>query len=336
MRLLRKGHILLAHLIFISIAACFFKSALAKHSYQSPHPHLEPMIQDLLKLSGLDWQSILPTVRGILRENSDLIKSLQESEIHSDFLPYIAKYEALKGSPINPNIRIFFYDSSRLPLSHIHQINTSRGACFSGLIFVFINIRYWSTTNSRIILDKQTHHLILDSYASGDILLSNTSPRWHLDGNAYRKMSYEERNFYKQESIMLEKQREERLSDMQKFARRDFLRHIDLFHELGHCDLNRGHEDHNDSIMGKRFLYHISEVISEGYPHIDLDDLIGEFFSKRDTRYTIYDVGWFTSIMNRFRNNSNELKLIDNLRRSLQDLNDLNSVRVTDSERTTN
>ena len=61
------------------------------------------------------------------------------------------------------------------------------------------------------------------------------------------------------------------------------------------------------------------------------------FFSKRDTRYTIYnDVSWFTSIMNRFRNNSNESELIDNLRRSLQDINDLNSVRVTDNERTTN
>ncbi len=285
MRLLRKGHILLAHLIFISIAVCLFKSALAKHSYQSPHPHLEPMIQDLLNFSGLNWQSILPTVRGILIKNSDLIKSLQESETHSDFLPYIAEYEILKGSPINPNIRIFFYDGSKLPLNHIHQINTSRGACFSGLIFVFINIRYWSTTNSRIILDRQTHHLILDRYANGGLLLSNTSPRWYLDGNAYRKLSYEERIFYKQESTILEEQREERLSDMQKLARRDFLRHIDLFHELGHCDLNRGHENHNDSIMGKSFTNHIDGIVSEQYPHIDLndlfDDLLDEFFFKK-------------------------------------------------------
>ena len=142
---------LLLYFIFVNLTIGLFESALAKHSYQSSHVHLEPIIQDFLRFSNIDWKAVLPAVRGVLTEYSSLIKSLQERKTHSDFLPYIAEYEAFKGSPINPDIRIFFYDGSKLPLDHVYQINHVRGVCFSGLNFIFMNIFYWSSTVSHIV-----------------------------------------------------------------------------------------------------------------------------------------------------------------------------------------
>ena len=182
------------------------------------------------------------------------------------------------------------------------------------------------------------HNLILDNYANGEIVLP--SKLLHLKGLAYKRMSNEERNLYKQEFVRSEEQKEERLSYTEKLVRRDFFRRIDLFHELGHCDLNRGHEDHNHSIMGRKFVSHINRIVSEEYPYIDLDDffdsLMDELFSKRDTKYAIYNDndGLFTKVLT-FINQLNPWftpgsEFVEFLRISLQDLNKLNEIMLTD------
>ena len=94
-----KRHSLTA---FLFIALSFLTSSL--YAYQiSPtpngHEHLEPILRNFS--NSPDFRFFLPEVQAVLIENSDFIISLQEIEIANDFLPYIADYERLKGSPID-------------------------------------------------------------------------------------------------------------------------------------------------------------------------------------------------------------------------------------------
>ena len=123
---LRHKTNLLASFCFVSLMINLLENASAQHFYED-HPHLKPIIQNFSKKPH--FEDIRPSIDYHLLEHSDLIKNLQERRTHNEFLPYIAEYEALKGSPINPHIRIFFYDHLRLPLNHPTQTIHAHGVC---------------------------------------------------------------------------------------------------------------------------------------------------------------------------------------------------------------
>ena len=254
---------LLAYFCFISLITIAPKTI----ATQQGHAHLEPIIQHYSQFFYLE--RILPNIRLIFTEYSDLISSLQEKNIPNDFLPYIAEYEAVKGSSIDPNIRIFFYDGLKLPLDHVDR--TKNGICFMGLNFIFIEINSWFDPIFTRILNRLS---LLEGYANEDI---NQLPIELMElGLAYKDMSDEEKNHSKEESISSV----ESLSDAQKAVLRSIYRRVTLFHELGHCDLYLDHEVINLSIMSPNQDEVISAIIRD--PSLS-DSLLSDLFFYRYT-----------------------------------------------------
>ena len=219
------------------------------HAYQIPpipngYEHLEPILKNYSK--DPQYQFFLPEVQSVLIENSDLIRTLQEIEIADDFLPYIADYEGFKGSPIDQNIRVFFYDGSKLPTDSTFRL--ADGFCILSFEFIFINNRLWSNyLINRIqemfsLLDQIVEELRQNPSLGVDSLIV-------LPESLLQNLSNEEIQLYLlseegrdriRELFMRE---EVTLSDEEISARDHFLRRLILFHELGHCDLKREHEE---------------------------------------------------------------------------------------------
>ena len=112
--------------------------------------------------------------------------------------------------------------------------------------FIFIEKDFWFNLNPSENL--MTRYSVLDalskdegykqSYLDRDGVISREVKR-------YEELSEEER----QENIEIIRKLEEQLSENEKIAAREIRRDVIVFHELGHCDLDRGHEIINPSIM---------------------------------------------------------------------------------------
>ena len=222
-------HKLIICLIFASLAAC--------SKDISPTTSLS---EDL----NAQHTEELRDIRGSVSiQYLDLIESLWAQEINDLFLPYIASYEAHKSSPIHSDIRIFFFDRSKLPENHV--TTAVLGVCFLRE-FIFINRDFWFTLNPSEVLVLR--YSILESLSKDGTYQQSFMDR---DGSIsrvvkkYEELSGEE----KQERIETIQRLEEKLSEDEKIAARQIRRELLLFHELGHCDLDRGHEMINPSIM---------------------------------------------------------------------------------------
>ena len=216
-------------LIFASLAACS-----KDISPTSPY-------EDLNAQHTEELGDISNSVRA---QHSDLIESLRAQEINDLFLPYIASYEAHKSSPIHSDIRIFFFDQSKLPENH--AINIFVGICFFPQRFIFIDKDFWFTLNPSENLVWQ--YSILDAFSKDGTYQQSSMDR---DGSISRMVKrYEELlEEERQEDIKTTQRLEEKLSEDEKIAARHLRRELLLFHELGHCDLYRDHEMINPSIM---------------------------------------------------------------------------------------
>ena len=100
--------------IFASLAAC------SKSTSPTRSPSENLNTQYMEELRGI--------IDSVSTQYSGLIESLWAQETHDLFLPYIESYEDHKSSPIHPNIRIFFFDRSKLRENH--AINFFAGMCF--------------------------------------------------------------------------------------------------------------------------------------------------------------------------------------------------------------
>ena len=234
-------HKLIICLVFASLAAC---SKDISPTTTSPYEDLNTQHTEELR-----------DIRNSVREQySDLIGSLQVQETNDLFLPYIASYEAHKEDHkssliypdirIHPDIKIFFFDRSRLPENQ--AINVFVGVCFSPERFIFIDRDFWFALNHSENLEWQ--YSILDSLSKDGTYQQSSIDR---DGSISREVKrYEELSEEKrQENIETIQRLEETLSDDEKIAARQLRRELLLFHELGHCDLDRDHEMINSSIM---------------------------------------------------------------------------------------
>ncbi len=319
------------------IALTFLTTTL--YAYQVPptldeYAHLEPILINHSK--DAEYRFVLPEVQSVLIENSNLIRSLQEIEIANDFLPYIEDYERLKGSPIDQNIRIFFYDGSKLSIDHEYRL-TER-FCFYFFGFIFINNRLWSnyfvniTHETFSILDQVIEERRQNpSSIEDDILLERLSqviPNEHLQ--PYLSFDTEARNRVKRLTIGIEEQKEASLSDEERYARDYFLRQLTLFHELGHCDLKREHEETATSIMDERVITEIQKEIISEYPQIDLNSLLNnslttELFTQRNTIFEqpgVFD-SWLARLGLGPASEKNRTKAVRNIQRSIEIIEDL-------------
>ena len=319
------------------IALTFLTTSL--HAYQIPsipngYEHLEPILRNYSK--DPQYRFVLPEVQSLLIENSDLIKTFQEIEIADDFSPYIADYEGFKNSPIDQNVRIFFYDGSKLPIDHENRL--TEGSCFYFFNFVFINNRLWSNYFVNLIqeifstldqsIEKRRQNSSLkrndNPIALAAVLLENIP---NEDLQLYFSFDVEERNRIKELAIEVEEQREASLSDEEKSTQDYFLRRLTLFHELGHCDLNREHEERADSIMNQRVVADITNRIKYEYPHTTLDSLLNNFlikelFIRRDTLFKqpgLFD-SWLAKLGFDSASNENRTKTIQGTQRNIEDI----------------
>ena len=248
---------------------CLFSIGVLKNvpAQQSDHTHLEPILQHYSQYP--DWEFVLPTIRNLLTEYSDLIKNLQQRETHDEFLPYIAEYEAAKGSPINPYIRIFFYDRSDLPVDYEDRIRS--GVSFPGFNFIFIEENAWFNP---LPSEIDSMFSLLDDYSNGVInQLPDAFRELWLD---YKSMSDEEERV--QWRARYVRSVEARFSDEERLALKDISKHINLFHELGHCDFNLGHDERKLAIMNKNSNAVLRAIIEN--PSLN-GILLNEFFSNR-------------------------------------------------------
>ena len=251
---------------------CLFTTLglLESASAQQPYPddtHLEPIIQHYSQYPS--WRFVLPTMRSLLIEYSDLIRNLQQRETHDDFLPYIAEYEAAKSSPINPHIRIFFYDRSKLPVDHEDRIRS--GVSFPGFNFIFIEENAWFNP---LPSEIDSMFSLLDDYSNGVInQLPDAFRELWLD---YKSMSDEEEKARFRERYV--RSVAERFSDEYRSALRDINKYITLFHQLGHCDLSLGHEERNLAIMNANTNVVLRAIIDD--PNLN-NILLNELFSNR-------------------------------------------------------
>ena len=234
-------------LVFASLAACS-KDISSTSSYD---PYKD--------LNAQHAGKIIEITDSLRIQYSDLIESLQAQETNDLFLPYIASYEVHKSSLIHPDIRIFFFDQSKLPENH--AINLATGICFLQE-FIFIDRDFWFTLNpsESLILE----YSILEAFSKDGTYQQSSMDR---DGSIsrivkrYEELSEEER----QEEIEKIQRLEEKLSEDEKIAARQLRRELVLFHELGHCDLYRGHKIINPSIMnyGTVRLIGVDEAIKK-------------------------------------------------------------------------
>ena len=209
-------------------------------------------------------------IKNFVSQNAEVRRNLQEKETPNEFLPYIAEYETAKGSPINPHIKIFFYDNSELPLDHVGRIKN--GMCFMGLNFIFIEVNTWLDP---ILSNTLTVFSLLDGFSNGEI---HQLPHTLIElASEYENMSDAERNQFKEAEI---RARQERLSDIEKLILRSANRRITLFHELGHCDLNLDDEENNLSIMNQEQDPILRTILEDPdiYPI-----LLNDLFSYKET-----------------------------------------------------
>ena len=358
MRLLHRVN-LLACFCLVSLIINLLENASAQHFYEG-HSHLEPIIQNFSKRPN--FENIQSSIDYHLLEHSDLIRNLQEKRIHNDFLPYIAEYEDLKGSSINPHVRIFFYDESKLPLDHFYQTVHLHGVCYPLFNFVFINIDYWSTLASHSILSIQKILSVLEGHLNGEINQLPTTlsyipnrqyPEHYLgfvppdkDKNAEsfikhfarseESMPLTQKIEFIRSFIRSAKHKDERkLSYQEKLTRRHFIRRSMVFHELGHCDLNLKHESTNDSIMNETTA--MEKIIDERYPNsMDNDDLnaffndlISDLFLERDALH--YDDSLWTRIRRWFGFSPPEPTEAEEVFELLEALNEIETLANTSS-----
>ena len=283
--------------------------------------HLEPIIDNYSQYP--EYSFFLPEIQSVLIEHSDFLKRLYEKEITADFLPYMTEYEERKGSPINPNVRIFFYDGSNFMDYYYGRLNNAR--CFNPFNLIFVNNIIWTNHTSNkmremfSVFDSIVEEIGRNASASEvfDILPSE-------DLLAYFYISNEERNEMKEDIIKREKQRDAALSNEEKQARDHFLRKLLLFHELGHCDLQRDHEETVDSIMNNAIMDDIIHRVQYEYPYITFDNLltnslINELFFLRNTNYK--PLGPFDSLLAKFgygpASDKNRTKVILNVQEDI-------------------
>ena len=170
---------------------------------------------------------------------------LQGQDNDPAFLNYTQEYEFFKGSPINSDVRIFFTDVfDDLPSNHYWMNN--QGVCLSLIIFgygfklILINRKAWFSLSISEI--ESMNQAYLDRYVNEDISYKYI-PRDELDPgltkqiNDYKKLSDKD----KKKIIEDMKQEESEFTRIKKIQIRDWRRKVLLFHELGHCDLNRKH-----------------------------------------------------------------------------------------------
>ncbi len=230
MRLYYNVNKLVICLIFTSLAAC------SKDTSSTSYDPYED-------LNAQHTKEIMDIITSLNIEHSDLIESLRAQETNDLFLPYIASYEAHKSSPIHPDIKIFFFDRSKLPENHV--VNFFIGMCFLRE-FIFIDRDFWFTLNPSE--DLILRYSILKGFSEDGTYQQSSK---NIDGSIsreverYEELSEEER----QERIEIIQRLEEKLSEDEKIAARQLRRELILFHELGHCDLGRDHEIISHSIM---------------------------------------------------------------------------------------
>ena len=209
---------------------------------------------------------------------------LQGQDHDPEFLIYTQEYEYLKGSSINSNVRIFFSDVFNLPSNH-YWINT-HGLCIDFDVFklILINRKVWFSFSLSEI--ESMNHAHLDRYANEDISYryirrDDHDPALTKRINYYRQLSDE----YKKGIIEDLKREESKFSPIDNINIRNWRRKILLFHELGHCDLNREHlygtiEKKVPSIMDYDVMDSMNRMSLDRYSTIDnaFEELIEELF----------------------------------------------------------
>ena len=316
------------------IALTFLTTSLYAHQIPpipNGYENLESILRNYSKHS--EYRFVLQEVQPVLMENSDFIRTLQEIEIADDFLPYIADYERVKGSPIDPNIRIFFYDGSKMPADSDYRL--AGGACMSLFDFIFINNRFWSSSSVNItqemfsVLDQSIEERRQTS--SGEFAITLPDHLYQNIPKEYLRtyLSYDAKGRARLQNFAIgeEKQIEARLLDEEISLRDHFLRRLKLFHELGHCDLNRTDEEKADSIMNYRVMHDIEERISSEYPYIALENLlnnslINELFLKRDTYFeqpSLFD-SWLAKLGFGPASDENKTRATQNVQKHVEDI----------------
>ena len=237
---------LIIYLIFTSLTAC------------SKNTSSTGVYDPYEDLNAQHTEEIIDVITSLYIQHSDLIENLRAQETNDLFLPYVESYEAHKSSSVHPDIRIFFFDRSKLPKNDAAKIVI--GMCFLGE-FIFIDKDSWFNLNpsENLVL----RYSILEGLSKDGTYKQSSMDR---DGSIsrtverYEELSEEER----QERIETAQRLEEKLSEDEKIAAREIRRELLLLHELGHCDLYRGHEMINSSIMNYdtlNFMY--SEVMKK-------------------------------------------------------------------------
>ena len=197
-------------------------------------------------LNAKNQENITNALYSVYVKYSDLIERLKTKRTHEEFGPYIEMYESYKGSSVDPSIKIFFFDPSKLPKNHITKF--MHGICFKPGFeeakFIFIDKDYWLNASLTDILSST--YSKYDLLSDGTIEYKNSILKIDTTGiESYQKLSEED----KQDQIDIMRELEANLSIEEKVQARKLRREILLFHELGHCDLNLGHEINTASIM---------------------------------------------------------------------------------------
>ena len=156
------------------------------------------------------------TLQSVFDEHEGFLQTLFARQTDSEFLPYIQKYENIKGDALRPGLKIFFSD--RLQETIIEEADRESQEQQEHAYFP-TEINEWEQQEK--LRHRQHEQQVIGDFDFAKIENGGACLLWYsvfIDRDVWQMLSEEEKE-------------------------------IVLFHEIGHCDLYRHHSADEPSIM---------------------------------------------------------------------------------------